>query len=80
MSITAYMHKTRVGPFTIELRRDGRWHVIWDGEDLGSYATPQTALDDLVGGHTYWPSCGDPSTLGMSDELAEWEPFSRQIR
>lgn len=80
MTITAYVHKTHAGPFTIELRHDGRWHVTLHGDDLGSYQSAQVALDDLVGGHTRWPSCGDPSVLGMSSDLNEWEPYNRRVR
>jgi len=80
MTITAYVHKTRVGPFCIELKETGRWHVTWNGDDLGSFHGPQSALGDLVGGHTRWPSCGDPSLLGMSDRLSEWEPYARRVR
>jgi hypothetical protein len=79
MTITAYVYKTRVGNFSIELKPTGRWHVIWNHEDLGSFHSPRLALADLVGGHTHWPSCGDPSLLGMSDELSEWEPFERRV-
>ena len=79
MKITAYVHMTCVGPFSIELKQTGRWHVTWNNDDLGSFHSAQLALDDLVRGHTRWPSCGDPSLLGMSDELSEWEPFARRL-
>ena len=79
MAITVYVHKTRVGKFSIELKQTGRWHVIWNDNDLGSFHSPSLALADLVGGHTHWPSCGDPSLLGMSEDLGEWEPFERRI-
>jgi len=79
MTITAYVHKTRVGKFSIELKQTRRWHVIWNDNDLGSFHSPQLALADLLGGHTHWPSCGDPSLLGMSDELSGWEPFERRV-
>lgn len=69
---TIYKFESKVGPIYIKLQ-DGHWHVIHDDENLGSYATAQLALDDLVGGHTYWPSSGvDPSTLGISDDFEDW--------
>jgi hypothetical protein len=80
MTITAYVHKTSVGPFSIELNRSGRWHVMWNVDDLGSYHSPQLALGDLVAGHTRWPSCGDPSLLGLSDTLSQWDPFERPVQ
>lgn len=79
MTITAYVHTTSVGPFGIELKQTGRWHVMWNAEDLGSYHSAQSALGDLVAGHTVWPSCGDPSLLGLSDKLSEWSPVERHV-
>jgi len=80
MAITAYVYKSRAGLFSIDLHADGRWHVIWQDDDLGSFHSAQLALADLVGGHTHWPACGDPSLLGMPDQLSYWEAFTRRIR
>ena len=66
-----YEFKTRVGMFRI-VTRGGRWLAMFEDESLGPYNTPQQALDDLAGGHSDWPSCGDPSTLGLPDELCDW--------
>lgn len=67
-----YSWQSRVGTFFIE-ERHGRWHPIFDDESLGSYATPQQALDDLCGGHVFSiPGGIDPSELGLPDDLAEW--------
>ena len=52
----------------------------WNGDDRGLYHSPKLALGDLVGGHTRWSSCGNPSLLGMSDQLSEWEPYARRVR
>lgn len=63
----------RHGDFTIE-PRGGKWHPMHDGELLGAYHSPASALLDLVGGHTFSPSDGvDPSEVGLPDELAQWE-------
>lgn len=52
----------------------GRFHAMLGMEALGSYATPQQAADDLVGGHTFTPSSGaDTSTLGLPSSVADWE-------
>lgn len=68
--------RTRAGVFSIAPVLEGRsvwWAVVHDGDELGRYETPEAALDDLVGGHTYTPSNGvDTSTLGLPDELSEW--------
>lgn len=49
-----------------------RFHAVFDDEDLGAYTSAEQAVDDLSGGHTFWPSAGDPSTFGIPDELSEW--------
>ncbi len=67
-----YYYRTSVGIFLIA-QRSGRWHVIFDDESLGSYATPQQAVDDLAGGHTFSPGHGiDTSKLGIPDDINEW--------
>ena len=68
-----FWFKTRSGTFRIE--RDGdRWRPWFEDERLmGAYASPQRALDDLAGGHTDWPSCGDPSLQGLPDEIGDWQ-------
>lgn len=66
--------RTRRGTFEIRQHPNGRWHVLFESESLGAYATPAMALDDLAGGHTFWPSAGfDPSELGIPDDLGDWE-------
>lgn len=69
----AYSHPSQIGTFVI--RFDGRqWRIQINGEDLGGYSSPQQAIDDLVGGHCDWPTSGDPSLLGLADELGDWQP------
>ena len=68
-----WQHPTRIGLARIVFF-SGAWHAAIGEESLGAYSTPEQALDDLANGTTYWPSCGtDPSTLGMPDELGDWE-------
>ncbi|HLA34305.1 MAG TPA: hypothetical protein VJ001_05490 [Rhodocyclaceae bacterium] len=76
MSLTYYRYTCRVGEFRLVPDRNGRWNAMFDDEGLGSYATVHQALEDLVGGHTYWPSCGDPSELGLPDDLSGWEAIA----
>lgn len=69
--------KTRAGLFAIEAR-GGNYLVFCGDESLGSYHSPEAALDDLVGGHTFWPSSGvDPSRLGLPTELGAWTLITR---
>lgn len=66
-------YRTRKGTCRIIRRPDGSFEVMYGDEGLGSYHSPQQALDDLVGGHTFSPSSGiDTSTMGLPDELSEW--------
>jgi hypothetical protein len=68
-----WMVPTRHGTFYIKPTRD-RFVVLYEDENLGSYHSPEAALDDLVGGHTFLPSNGlDTSTVGLPSELPEWD-------
>lgn len=77
MTITAYTYRTRIGTFIIR-HRSGHWVILLDNENLGGgYASPHQALDDLAGGHCDWPGSTDPATLGISDDLGDWQPLTR---
>jgi len=68
-----YVWKTRVGPIYIAESK-GRFHVIYQDESLGTYATPEQAADDVAGGHTFSiPGGIDTATLGISRYLNEWQ-------
>lgn len=67
-----FQFQTRAGIFRIVLR-SGRWIAMFEDEVLmGRYQTAQHALDDLAGGHTDWPSCGDPSSFGLPSDIGDW--------
>lgn len=73
-----WSYRTKIGEARIILRGDRftecPWRIEIADEDLGGYPTPESALDDLVGGHTFSHSrCVDTSVLGCPDELSEWE-------
>ena len=67
-------HRTRLGPLVyIEQSDDGRFHVIWKDERLGSYHSARAAIDDAAGGHTHAPSDGtDLGKLGLSHDIGDW--------
>jgi hypothetical protein len=68
-----YVFRTKIGPFHIG-EEDGRFHPIFDDESLGSYAQDWQAAEDLAGGHTFSISSGvDTATLGIPEDLNEWE-------
>ena len=71
-----YVFHTRIGAFYIG-EENGRFHPIYDDESLGSYANAWQAAEDLAGGHTFSISCGtDTETLGIPEDLEEWEKVS----
>ena len=63
-------YRTRHGTFRIVpilIGEDTRYDVRFGDESLGNYHSATSALDDLVGGHTCWPSNGlDPSEVGLA--------------
>lgn len=67
-----YRYNTKAGAFKIVPEKNGHWQAMFEDEGLGSYAKPEQAAEDLAGGHTFWPSCGDPSEFRLPTELAEW--------
>jgi hypothetical protein len=68
-----YLHPTKRGPVVISPIK-GRWCVVYDNENLGSYHTPSAAADDVAGGHTFAPSSGvDLGELGISADIADWK-------
>ena len=68
-----YYYPTPVGTFVIA-ERFGRWHDIFDGESLGSYANPRQAADDVAGGHTFSAGPGiDTAELGIPGDIGEWK-------
>lgn len=68
-----YTYRTRIGLFKITFHQ-GSWHIFHNNENLGSYSSPHQAVDDLSGGYTVWPSSGiDPSSLGIPDDIGEWD-------
>ena len=67
-----YVYETSAGAFYIA-EHDGRFHPLFQDESLGSYATAQQAVEDLVGGHTFsLPGDIDPAELGVPEDLEDW--------
>jgi hypothetical protein len=72
-----FVWNTKIGPFYIA-ESQGTFHPVFQDESLGSYATPEQAAEDLAGGHTFSISVGvDTATLGIPDEVTEWERISK---
>jgi hypothetical protein len=67
-----YRYRTVAGVFEIVPRRH-RWHILFEGQDLGGYATARQAADSVAAGLSFFPSNGvDPGTLSISHELRDW--------
>jgi hypothetical protein len=67
-----YVYETSAGAFYIAEHK-GRFHPLFQDESLGSYATAQQAVEDLVGGHTFsLPGDIDPAELGVPEDLENW--------
>jgi hypothetical protein len=70
-----FRYQTKAGPVRI-VPINGHFHLLFghEREDLGAYKLAHQAAEDVVRGHTFTPSCGiDPSTLGIPEDLGEWE-------
>ena len=63
--------RTRHGTWSID-RIDGWYRVFFEKENLGHYASPFVALDELTGGSCEWPGVLDPSECGISDDFEDW--------
>ena len=73
-----WQHYTRRGVFRIAPVK-GRFHVLFEDENLGSYQSPTAALEHLITGGTFLPSRGaDPAKVGLPNDLSEWEFIARQ--
>jgi len=68
-----FHYKTPMGVVSL-VQRLGRWHVMFENADLGSYISAHQAADDVGGGHTFTPPSGiDLGSLGIPRDLSEWE-------
>ena len=71
--MAGWYFKTRLGIVSIRAVAN-RWCIFFDDENLGSYHSPEAAVDDAAGGHTFTPSNGaDLGSLGIPSELNEWK-------
>jgi len=67
-----YAWHTRIGRFYIA-KSLARFHIFYKDDELGNYASADSALADVVGGHTFSIACGvDTATLGIPESLSKW--------
>lgn len=70
---THYWHRTKAGVFALVHRANGWVLCLGDEPFDGPFANAESAKEELVGGHSAWPSAVDPSTLGIPDDLSCWD-------
>jgi hypothetical protein len=76
--VILYSFKTRIGTVAIQPTPSGRWEVLFRGESLGSYSSPQQAAEDASSGSTFSPSNGaDLTQLGIPSDLTDWQQVIR---
>lgn len=74
MDYYIYQHVTRAGTVSLIPEAGGRYKVMFNDENLGSYASAESAVDDLSGGYTTMPSSGiDLGDLGIPNDLGDWQ-------
>ena len=67
-----YWYSTEHGTFYIRSRRDGRWDLLQDDEELGSYAAPHEALEALTAGQVRLQGAADGFTPVVPHSLSDW--------
>ena len=73
-NIYYYQFYTSVGTVSLVPEAGGRYKVMFEDEHLGSYPSPESAADDVSGGHTNSPSEGiDLGELEIPADLGEWD-------
>jgi hypothetical protein len=69
-----FRYDTRKGPVYLWPQESGRYAIVYDEENLGSYHSAEAAADDAAGGHTFSPPNGvDLATLGLPKSPLELE-------
>lgn len=80
MLVEYWTFETSHGHWAIARSDDGRWHPVFRGYDVGSYHSPEAALEDLVGGHTFTLRGGvDARSCGLPSELSGWTAQFSQL-
>lgn len=68
-----FSYATKRGTFRITQRADGRWTLWFKDEALENHPSAQSAAEAVADGGCFWPSIGDPSELGIPEDVSEWE-------
>jgi hypothetical protein len=64
--------RTRAGLAEIIPDRGVGFVLVFDNETLEHHASPEAAAEALANGTCFWPSAGDPSQLGIPEDVSDW--------
>jgi hypothetical protein len=67
-----WVYRTRAGQAQIIPTPKG-FALMFDGEALGTYTSPAAAAEELANGTSFWPSAGDPTKMGIPEDISGWE-------
>ncbi len=67
-----WIYRTRAGIAEIIPERGG-FVLVFDEERLEHHVTREAAAEALANGTCSWPSAGDPSKLGIPEDISEWQ-------
>jgi hypothetical protein len=71
-NMARWVYRTRAGLAQIVPDRGGGFMLIFDDEALEHHASPGAAAEALANGTSFWPSAGDPSRLGIPEDISDW--------
>lgn len=77
VKMNIYRHETRRGPVLLRQNSAGTWVFEFDGEVIVGAHTPQAAVDDLVGGHTWSFAHSSVVASEVSADLRDWQKVTR---
>jgi len=80
LDLIYYQFPTPSGAVSIVPAPNGRWKLVYKGDDLGSYHSAAAAASDASVGSHFGTSDGtNLGTLGIPEELADWHklPFAK---
>lgn len=75
--VIAYRYSGSPAGFWIKLTDDGRWLAMFESEPLGSYNSPQAAIEALALGDVPMPTGGSTAQFALSPSIDQWTAASR---
>jgi hypothetical protein len=70
----AYRYVTAKGEVFLWPQQSGRYAIVFEGDNLGSYHSARSAASDAYAGVTFSTASGiDLGDLDIPEDLSEWE-------